>query len=48
MPEEKVNVLRDLLDKKSLQDIDVIPFNEIENEDDENENEADDDVDDRL
>jgi hypothetical protein len=52
MPEDKVDALRDLLDKKSLQYIDVIPFNEIENEDDEgrddddeydeNETEADD------
>jgi hypothetical protein len=39
---EEVNALRDLLDKKSLQSIDVVPFNEIENEDDESENEADD------
>ena len=43
MPEEKVDALRDLLDKKSLQYIDVIPLNEIENGDDENENDADDD-----
>jgi hypothetical protein len=43
MPEDKVEAIRDLLDKKSLHYIDVIPFDENdEGEDDEDEDDDED------
>jgi hypothetical protein len=35
MPDDKVEALRDLLNRKDLNYIDVIPFNDDEEEDDE-------------
>lgn len=44
MPEENVEALRDLLDKKSLHYIDVIPFNEIDDEEADEEEDEDDEA----